>query len=159
MASEAQYKIFKDIYDEESKRYSDLDGKAKLYITIITFYLGAIAFKFKDISEFTSSISYAKWLYSGIALVLVLALLSTVNAMRVRVFEGICDPEEVIKEFGENATTDDDFRDDRIADLAVATNRNFAQNNRIASSLSWASTFILLAGIIQFCIFIMTFRH
>jgi hypothetical protein len=157
MATEAQYQIFKELYDEESKRYSELDGKAKLYITIITFYLGAIAFKFKDVLEFTSPTSYAKWLYSAIALVLVAALLCTVNAMRVRVFEGICDPVKLIKEFGDTPPTDDDFRDDRIADLAVATNRNFAQNNKIASSLSWASGFILLAGIIQFCLFLMVF--
>ena len=155
MATEAQYKFFKDLYDEESKRYSELDGKAKLYITIITFYLGAIAFKFKDVLDFTSSISYTKWLYSAIALVLVGALLFTVNAMRIRVFEGINDPEEIIKGFGKKPPTDDDFRDDRIADLAVATKRNSGQNDRIAKSLSFASLWIFSAGLIQFCLFLI----
>jgi len=147
MATDAQYQIFKELYDEESKRYSELNGKANLYITIITFYLGAIAFNFKAVLEFTGSVAPAKWLYSAVALVLVAALLCTVNAMRVRTFEGVCDPEKVIN----------DFPDDSIADLAVATNRNFAQNNRIAGSLSWASVFILLAGFIQFCLFLMVF--
>jgi hypothetical protein len=155
MASEAQYDFFKYLYDEEAKRYVLLDGKAKLYITIVTFYLGAIAFKFKDVLEFTISISYAKWLYSAIALVLVGALLCTVNAVRVRLFEGVADPEEIIRKLGDNPPTDDDFRDDRIADFAVATNKNYAQNNRIAKSLSWASVLILSAGMIQFLLFLI----
>jgi hypothetical protein len=153
MATEAQYKIFKEIFDEESKRYSELDAKAKLYITIITFYLGAVAFKFKDVLELTNSIACTRWLYLAISLALVGALLCTIIAMRVRTFEGICDPEEVIQSFAKSPLTDDEFRDDRITDLAVATNRNFAQNNRIAGSLSFASYLIFLAALIQLGLF------
>jgi|SRR5579864_5984312 len=149
MATEAQYRIFKEIFDEESKRYSELDAKAKLYITIVTFYLGAVAFKFKDVLELTNSIASTRWLYVAISLALVIALLCTIIAMRVRTFEGICDPEEVIESFGTSPPSDDDFRDDRIADLAVATNRNCDQNNKIARSLSCASFFILVAALIQ----------
>jgi hypothetical protein len=153
MATEGQYKTFKDLYDEEGKRYSELDAKAKLYITIITFYLGAVAFKFKDVLELTNSIACTRGLYLAISLSLVCALLCTIIAMRVRTFEGICDPEEVIASFGASPPSDDDFRDDRIADLAVATNRNFDQNNKIARNLSWASFFVFLAALIQFSLF------
>jgi hypothetical protein len=153
MSTETQYKVFKELYEEEGKRYSELDGKAKLYITIITFYLGAIAFKFKDVMELTSSVTYTRWLYLAIGSVLIAALLCTVIAMRIRTFEGICNPEEVIQRFGPTPPSDDDFRDDRITDLAVATNRNSSQNDAIARTLSLASLFILFAGIIQFILF------
>lgn len=153
MASEIVYKVFKDVYDEEAKRYSELDGKAKLYITIITFYLGAVAFKFKEVMELSNSVAYAKWLYLILGSALIAALMCTVFAMRIRTFEGICNLETVIEDFGETPPADDDFRDDRIADLAVATNRNSKQNDRIARSLTFASVFILLAGIVQFALF------
>ena len=155
MATEAQYKFFKELYDEENKRYSDLDNKGKLYVTIITFYLGAIAFKFNDVTQLTVQVSYAKWFYLVIVSVLVVALLCTIFAIRVRSFEGIADPVKVIDNYGESAPSDTDFLDDRIADLAVATNRNSNQNNRIAGSLALASVFIFLAGTIQFVLLLI----
>jgi hypothetical protein len=153
MATDTKYRIFKEIYDEETKRYSELDGKAKLYVTIITFYLGATAFKFKDVIELTGAVPCGRWLYLAMGSVLIAALLRTVLAIRIRNFEGICNPVEVIREIAKTLPNDDDFREDRIVDLAVATNRNSAQNDNIARNLSFASVFILLAGIIQFALF------
>lgn len=155
MATEAQYKFFKELYDEENKRYSELDNKGKLFVTIITFYLGAIAFKFNDVAHFTEQVSYAKWFYLIIAIVLVGALLCTMFAIRVRSFEGICDPEEVIDKYGEVAPSDTDFLDDRIADLAVATNRNSNQNDRIAENLALALVLLFVAGAIQFVLLLI----
>ena len=148
MATEHQYKIFRELYDEENQRYSELDNKGKLYVTIITFYLGAIAFKFNDVTHLTDSVHYAKWFYLVIACVLVAALLCTIFAIRVRSFEGICDPEEVINHY-DNAPSDEEFFDDRIVDLAVATNRNSQQNDKIATNLSVASILIFAAAMIQ----------
>jgi hypothetical protein len=154
MATELQYKIFKDLYEEENARYAQLDNKSKLYVTLVTFYLGAIAFKFKDVIEFTGASVFTKWLYLVIAVMLVAALLFTIVATRIRVFEGICDPEKVIGEFGEEPPPDVDFLDDRIVDLAVATNRNSGQNDRIASNLEIASVLIFAAGVSQLVLFL-----
>ena len=155
MATEAQYKIFKELYDEETKRYSDLDNKGKLYITIVTFYLGAIAFKFRDVSEFTNSVSFAKWFYLVIASMLVAALVFTVYSLRVRTSEGIADPEEIIANFGPVAPTNEEFFEDRIADLAAATNKNSRRNNQIADYLAAAGVLILMAGAIQFILLLI----
>ncbi|HET9285835.1 MAG TPA: hypothetical protein VFR24_28110 [Candidatus Angelobacter sp.] len=160
MATEIQYKVFKELYNEEGARHTSLEGKARLYITLITFYLGAIAFRFKDLAATNSAIPTAKWLYSGIAGAMLVALLFTVNALRIRTFEGVFDPEEVIRKFGRQSPSDADFLDDRIVDLSVATNRNSAQNDRIAKQLSFASMFIFLSAIIQ-CVLVlaMSLQH
>jgi hypothetical protein len=49
MATETQYKVFKEIYDDEAKRYSDLGTRCNLYLTIITFYVGVILLKVSDV--------------------------------------------------------------------------------------------------------------
>jgi hypothetical protein len=45
MATDTQYKVFKEVYDQESERYSNLGTRAGLYLTLITFYLGAVLLK------------------------------------------------------------------------------------------------------------------
>jgi hypothetical protein len=154
MATDGQYKFFNELYEEENQRSLQLDNKAKLYLSIIIFYLGAVAFKFKDVLELTNSAQYTRWAYLAIAAILVLALLFTVLATRIRAFEGVCDPEEVIEGFGDEPPTDEDFFDDRIVDFALATNRNSVQNDRIAGNLEKASVLIFLAGLTQAVLFL-----
>ena len=155
MASEIQYKVFKELFDEETRRYSDLDNKGKLYVTIITFYLGAIAFKLRDVAEFTNSVPYAKWFYLAIAAMLVIALLFAILGIRVRSFEGIFDPEKIIASLGPVAPTDEEFLDDRIVDLAVSTNKNSRRNDKVASSLASALFCVFIAGATQFILLVV----
>lgn len=137
MATEIQYQIYKAVYDEEAARYSALENRSKLYLTIITFYLGAITFKINDVLEFVSKFNVRKWLYLASGFILVVALLLTVLATRIRKYEGICDLEEVYQ--SNEGETDEDFLENRLTDLAVATNRNSDENNKVATLLQWAS--------------------
>jgi hypothetical protein len=92
-------------------------------------------------------------LYLVFSIVLLLALLLTVLATRIRTYEGICDPEEVIRSFGKTKPTDDDFLDQRVVDLACATNRNVAENNKVAGILQIASYLLFVAVFFQLVIF------
>ena len=56
MATKEQYEFFKSLYDEENSRYSVLENRAKLYVTIIALYLGAIAFKIADVLALSSQL-------------------------------------------------------------------------------------------------------
>jgi len=144
VATKTQYDCFKTVYDEETTRYAQLENRSKLYLTIITFYLGAIAFKVDAVLKFVSQFKVPISIYAAMAVVLLGALLLTVLATRIRAYEGIYDPEDVIESFGQSAPLDDEFLDDRIIDLAVAAQRNAEQNNTVARVLQWAS--YLLAG-------------
>jgi hypothetical protein len=90
---------------------------------------------------------------------LVAALLLTALAITVRDYEGICDPENVVTDFGESPPSDQEFLDDRIVDLAVATNRNHRQNNRVAALLKWAARVICCAVALQTVLLFIAIRH
>jgi hypothetical protein len=159
MATEIQYRVFKEIYDDESERYSDLGTRSNLYLTLITFYLGVILLKFDDVSKFINLFRVSMVLFLSIGALLVLALLFTALALGIREYEGICDPEEVIQNFGKDRPSDEDFLDDRIVDLAVATNRNSKQNDRVAALLQWAARLIALAVLLQVLVFSIALLH
>jgi hypothetical protein len=159
MATETQYKVFKELYDEEAERYSALGTRSNLYLTVITFYLGVILLKVEDVLKFVSGFRVSIVLFLSVGMLFVVALFLTVAAIRIREYEGVCDPEEVIAGYGKRPPADTKFLDDRIVDLAVATNRNSAQNDRVAGLLQWAATVILLAVLLQAAVFMIAIIH
>jgi hypothetical protein len=159
MATEVQYKVFKEVYDEESERYSNLGTRANLYLTLITFYLGAVLLKVDDVLKFVTTFRVPVVLFLLIGALLVVALLLTALAVSIRDYEGVCDPEEVIEGFSESPPLDEEFLDDRIVDLAVATNRNSRQNNRVAGLLQWAARVICCSVALQIVVLLVAIRH
>jgi hypothetical protein len=159
MATDTQYKVFKEVYDQESERYSNLGTRASLYLTLITFYLGAVLLKVDDVLKFVTTFHVPVVLFLLSGALLVAALFLTALAVTVRDYEGICDPEKVIKGFGESPPSDEEFLDDRIVDLAVATNRNNRQNNRVATLLKWAARVICCSVALQTVVLFIAIRH
>lgn len=157
MATAKQYEVFKHIYDEEIETYKHLEARARFYMTIITFYVGAIFFKFEDSIEFVRAYMIPAYLYLLLAVLLLSALLFTVLAVRIRSYEGICDPEEVIHGFNNEPPEDVDFLNHRIVDLAVATNRNSDQNSKVATNLYVSAWLIFAAVVLQLFIFVYAF--
>lgn len=155
MATKLQYDIFKAVYDEETARYGALENRSKLYLTILTFYLGAIAFKIDDVMKFITRFRVPIWLYMTMALILLAALLLTILATRIRGYEGICDLKDIYLSVEDSPPTDEDFLEDRLADLVVATNRNSNQNDKVATYLQWASYLIFAAVSLQLLIFVV----
>jgi hypothetical protein len=153
MATETQYGIFKTIYDEEAERYSNLEARARVYFSIISLYLGALAFKVEDVQRFATAFNVPFWLFLLSGTLLVLSLLATILSLQIRDYERICDPEVVVDAFGDEPPTDEAFLDDRIVDLAVATNRNRLQNYRTAHFLSISAIFLFLGVIVYLAIF------
>lgn len=154
MATEMQYKVFRASYDEENVRYSLLENRAKFYLTIITFYLGAIAFKINDVTSFATQFRIPITLYFIMALLLLLALLLTIMATRIRSYEGVNDLENIIKSLASTVPSEEEFLDTCLIDLAVATNRNSLINNKVAAMLQWASYLLFLAVASQLTVFL-----
>jgi hypothetical protein len=153
MATKAQYEVFRGAYEEENERHSGLESRAKLYLTIITAYLGAVAFKTTDVLAFLKTFDIPFYWYLLLGICLILALLLAVCAMGIRKYEGVFDAEAEIKSFGDKPPADEDFFDKRIVDLAVATNRNSAVNNRIATYLQWSGILVFVAVCLQLIVF------
>jgi hypothetical protein len=133
MATEIQYQAFRTEYDEESQRASGLEGRAKLYLTIITAYLGVIGFKIEDLLKFLDKFHVPVALYLAMAVIL--------------------------ESFSQQRPTDPDFLDKRLADLAVATNRNSRQNGKVANALQGAGVLIFLAILIQMAVFVVAIKN
>lgn len=144
MFTQRQYDFFKTLYDEESARYTELENRAKLYLGVITLYVGAIAFKIEDVSKFARTVNIPWPVLLVVGLLFLVSLLLTILAIKIRHYEGISEPEDILAEIGDAPPTDEEFFEDRIVDLAVATKRNVEQNNKNAELLNWAS--IALAG-------------
>jgi hypothetical protein len=145
MATEAQFEFFKFLYEEENGITNDLQARAKHYITLQTAFIAAVIFKFTDIKKFIKdpSINVPASNIFMIAILLSLSLLLCLMVLQVRDFEGVADPEEIIEGFSAQPPLDAEFRDDRIADFAVATNHNAHINSANGSRL-------LLAGWLMF---------
>ena len=146
MATEAQYDFFKELYDEERERYTALGTRANLYFTIISFLLGALLLKFEDLAKFLTAFQVTPEFFLWVALILTASLLCTLASIVVRKYEGIADPLVVVTEFDQGIPDDDDFRDSRIADLIVATERSSKQNDVVAFWLT-VSAWITIAGV------------
>jgi hypothetical protein len=159
MASQAQHDSFKAVFDEEQARYGHLEKRANLYLTIVTFYLGAIVFKIDDLLKFAAKFNLSVFWFLAIGAVLGVAMLLVVRAISIRKYEGLFNPKEEIKSFGATAPSDSDFFDKRLADFAVATERNSKQNNRVAKLLQSAAWLLFLAVLLQIVIFGVIFTH
>jgi hypothetical protein len=157
MATELQYKVFQSAYEEENDRYTQLESRAKFYLTIVTFYLGAVAFKFSDVLVFTKSYRIPAILYIGAGVLLLISLLLTILATRIRAYEAPFDPEKIIRSFTESPPRDAEFLDKRMVDYAVATNRNRKVNNTVGALLSRSSWFLFSALSLQLIVFIIAF--
>jgi hypothetical protein len=47
--------FFKSLYDEESSHHAVLQERAKVYITVITIYVGVIGLKVGDVSALATT--------------------------------------------------------------------------------------------------------
>ncbi len=147
MATQVQFQVFKGVYDEENHRYTLLAARAQLYFTLISLYLGAFAFKLKDVGEFASTFKIPLWAFTIAGALVAAALLGTVLAIRIRKYEVPCDLKRIIDEFGDSAPTDETFLDDRLVDYAVATERNVETNNKVAGCLAVSSWLLFAAAV------------
>jgi hypothetical protein len=143
MATEKQYLFFKGLYDEENARQTSLADRAKVYLSLVTFYSAFVLFAAEKLKPDTTAL---KIIFVGTVGSTLAAFLLSLWSIRVSEYEALNDPQEIITGFGTSPPEDEDFFDDRIVDFAVAYQRNSIVNDRKAVKLSWAG-FLLLAGI------------
>lgn len=159
MATKEQYEFFQTLYAEEERTYEQLEGRAKVYLGIISAFLAGVLLKSEDVSK-SAKILGVSWLaILAVATLLSIALLCVVYALRIRAYEGVADPLDVIAGFEGNGPTDAEFFEDRIADYAVAASKNFATNNKTATALAWACGLLIAAMILVFVVLALAFRN
>jgi len=148
LATHEQYEFFKLLYEEEGERYGQLEARAKLYLGVITIFLATLLFKAGEVKASVTEIRIPWALVLIEAALLAASLMFTVFGSLIRTYEGLADPEEIIKKFSALPPKDEDFLDDRIVDFAVATNRDSKVNDRTAMFLSFAGILLSAAMVV-----------
>jgi hypothetical protein len=159
MASKEQYEFFRLLYEEEERRYGQLEGRAKLYLSVITLFLAAVLFKASEVRSSAAVLGIPWPVVAMEAAMLVGALLLVILGVLIRSYEGIADAGEIIEHLGDSPPSNDEFFDDRIVDFAAASIRNARVNDRSARYLAGAA--ILLAGSMAVLVVVLglSFRH
>lgn len=148
MATKEQYEFFRFLHEDEERTYLALEARTRFYFAVISLFLASLLFKTGEPRSSTGVFGMPWWVLALVATVLAASVVLVVLAARIQTYEGVADPEQVISTFRTAQPKDSDFFDDRIADLAVATNRNAAVNDRVANLLSHAAVCLALAMLV-----------
>lgn len=148
MFTKEQFDTFKYVYEKEEARFSELINRGKIYLSIITVYIGVFTLKIQDIGTLVGDESFPKILLGATGVSFISALLACVLALGIFKYEGLCDIKEELLAFDDTGKPDAEFYEDRLADMAVAYDRNSLQNDRRALLLQ-ISSYLMLAGV--FC--------
>ena len=71
------YNLAKEVYQEELKRSSEIDQKAAIYLTVLTFLIGAFAFFGNNILKTTlPPTDFIDWTLLALSAILLILLLS-----------------------------------------------------------------------------------
>lgn len=150
----------KYLYEEEKHRTEYLNTATNTYLAFITFsfsfaagvlywlipQLDGIALNALTLAQTLGLIGLA-----GAILLLTLALVFTVLVVKVRAFERLCVPEEFAEEASQHGD-EEKLVNAITANYVVATERNFAINNRKTMYLAYA----LQSYITGFVLFIVS---
>jgi hypothetical protein len=145
LATKDQYEFFRGLYDEEERSSLQLEGRAKVYLGIITAFLVTILLKTEDVAKSAQQLKIPFALILIEALPLSASLVLVMLALRIRDYEAVNDGVAIVNAFEGNGPTDEEFYEDRIADYAWASSRNRGINNQTSSMLAWAGRLLIFA--------------
>lgn len=153
---EKQYNFFKYLYEKEESRYKELLNRGKVFISIITFYLGLLLFKTSDYQTadaFIDTLGIKVFLYALPIILFSIAFLINILSLGIYTYEYPNDLKSLIINNENQLYNNTEFLKGRIVDFAIAMERNYETNNKRAKLLFYTSIFMFL-GIIGHLIFI-----
>lgn len=151
--NEKQFGFLKVVYDQEVARMGILIERGKTFLSVITLYFAAFTWKVVDLEGFSKSNLCVRLLLLGTGLLLLGALIHTVQSLKVLPGERILNLEEVAKKLIDAPVDDSDFWEARAVDLSVALKRNAGCNDERAKFLSCAHRFLVLAVVFHLLAF------
>jgi hypothetical protein len=156
MATKEQYDFFRSLYEEEERTYEQLEGRAKVYLGVITIFLATVLLKAQDVVVSAHALKISWWVIMLVSLLLLAALALILHALRIRAYEAVNDPIEIINSFQGDGPSDAEFFEDRIADYAVAASRNLKENNDTGYYLAWSGRLLVVSMMILMFAFVFS---
>ncbi|GJQ60428.1 MAG: hypothetical protein D8M57_16115 [Candidatus Scalindua sp. AMX11] len=156
MFTKEQFDEFKYVYEKEDARFSELINRGKIYLSIITVYIGVFTLKIQDIATLVGNEWYSKVILGATGACFIFALLACVLALGIFKYEGLCNIKTELLKFDDAGKPNAEFYEDRLADMAVAYERNSLQNDRRALLLQ-LSSYLIFTGL--FCHIIVFYSY
>jgi hypothetical protein len=147
VADKDQYELFRGLYHDEDRTSVQLEGRAKVYLSVITAFVVAMVLKADEVSKSITTLQIPWWAVLVLAVILTASLVCVVAALRIRKYEAVNDGVDIIEGYGGNLPSDVEFFEDRMVDYAVASSRNRIVNNETATVLQVAG-WLLVIGMI-----------
>lgn len=144
MVTQEQFDFFKKVYQKEEDRFKELIGRGKIFISIITIYIGIFTLKVTDLGILEKDNLISKLLFLSSGFSFIISLVFSVLSIGIFNYEGIFDFEEEVRELIKNPRDNSKFYRNRLVDLTVSYERNSIQNDKRARYLWLASVFIFL---------------
>lgn len=142
-----QLEFFRALYDEEERTSSQLEGRAKVYLGIVSAFLAALILKATDAKSISDAL-HVRWGWMLLeAFPMTMALVLVLWSLRTREFEAVNDGPLLLRTYGSEWPTSEQFFEDRVADYAYASSINRELNDATVRYLAWAS-FCLLVGVV-----------
>lgn len=138
MSTKNKYDFFRGLYEEEERTALELEGRAKVYLSVITAFLVALVLKPDETKNVVEVLRLPGYLVLFETLLLGSSLLCVVFALQIRTYEAVANAESIVEEWKGRVPPDEEFFIDRIVDYAVATTINRRRNNQTAIKLAWA---------------------
>lgn len=160
---ENHYKYFKELYDEEGTRASDLHDNAKVNTTIVSLYAAFIGIGlapnntfFVAFSKMVSVRAIAEYFFFLALIFLFISIILSLYTTRISEYQVPNYPRDVLRVLS-SYKSDSDFYEDRVIDLVAAYKWNSNINDQKVDWLYFARLFLLLGVAAHFCFYMLTF--
>jgi len=146
VASKEQLEFFRNIYEREHARYVELINRGKLFLSIITLYFGAIALAAEKTLDVLNASRAALGAYLAGAAFLSIAMALVIGAIGIYKYAYPNDPKRIIESGDLKLLSEEEFREQRLFEYAVAADMDHKVNEKRSALLRYAS-FGLFGGI------------
>lgn len=142
------YDFFKALHDDERNRGTRLGQLAAALLGVEGLFIGAVAFKFADVSRLAEAIQVPPGVFLVSLTLTLVALTATIRAIAIRTHEGLAHPRELATKLEQAPDDEAAFLLHRCMDYAVAAENNSEVNDKRASALNWAGWLVFTAIIV-----------
>lgn len=149
-----QHDFFRSLYEEEERTSLQLEGRAKVYLGVISALLATFFLKAKDASDFAGAL-HIRWVFMLLeAFPMTLGLILVLWSLRIRNFEAVTDGPKLLETYEDDWPAEAQFYEDRVVDYAVASSINRELNNESAAILEWAS-WCMAVGVVYLLVIVL----
>jgi len=147
MVTVEQLSYFQKIYDQEMDRCGELVNRGKLYLSVVTLYMGLLGVAANKVVPNLGDSGVVVSIYLlGFALFSI-ALVFIVKAIGIYQYVYPSDPETILKSYDTKWPDNERFFLERIAELSAAFKYNHPLNEKRASYLK-LSSWLMVSGVI-----------